>query len=536
MMLSTYASNWRSAASFVFFRRGFHTRRKVKNAVSLPQALIANLPQKKVEPTPLVPEDPDFYHRNPVTSAHAIDIEKRQLSTLDSVALSPSGSVVHGRYGELPQDVAAGISLEYLALLRMAAEGAAGVAKIPNKGTVLVYGATQANGLAAVQLAVADGHAVVGVVDAQHSCHDDMVEYIKAMIPEPGTAVAEEYAMAKKNFADLVRCVATGNEGLACYDAKECLDDFKENLLKYAETYPDTMPAAVDSSKLKFLGMEKDKDQFRANMEAYLSQFPPGSPPMDKQQLDTYFTSDQYEIFRNKFWEQTTSVISGDESHLFSPPHIVHDLMKTPEKKADTMILRELASFPKIPFSFSTVNNFYPSGTEQAAGGPVVGAIISVTPNLKIAVEAVAKAESLRAKAEAMQFLTCSQKDAFRAVSSIVSVATKAKVPIITVGGTCHHVCGSGLALWLLSVMLTRMLCFVVSIVPLQQVLFLGSTRSNQTKPMSKRPCLPWPFKMMEQPNWITLSKYIGQETFPFMPITPFIVPRKFWLDLDRLL
>jgi hypothetical protein len=404
--------------------------------VSLPQALIANLPQKKVEPPTVDDEkDPDYYHRNPVTSAHAIDIEKRQLSTLDSVALSPSGTVVHGRYGELPDDAVAGISLEYLALLRMAAEGAAAVAKIPNKGTVLVYGASQANGMAAAQLAVANGNAVVGVVDAQHSCHDDMVEYIKAMIPEPGTAVAEEYAMAKKNFADLVSSVATGKEDLACYDAKECLDDFKENLLLYAESYPDTMPAAVDSSKLKFLGMQKDKDQFRANMEAYLSQFPPGSPPMEKQQLDTYFTLDQYEIFRNKFWEQTTSVISGDESHYFSPPHIVHDLMKTPEKKADTMILREVASFPTIPFSFTTVNNFYPAGTEQAAGGPVVGAIISVTPNLKIAVEAVAKATSLRGKAEAIQFLTDSQKDAFRTVASVVSVATKAIAPVIIVGG-----------------------------------------------------------------------------------------------------
>ncbi|KAG7338719.1 hypothetical protein IV203_037321 [Nitzschia inconspicua] len=409
----------------------------MKNPVPLPPALIANFPQKKVEPTPADDDkDPNYYERNPVTSAHAIDIEKGQLSSLDSAALSPSGSVVHGRYGELPADAVAGTPLEYLALLRMAAEGAAGLAKISSKGTVLVYGASQANGLAAVQLAIANGNAVVGVVDAQHSCHEDMVEYVKAMIPEPGTAVAEEYAMAKKNFSDLVTSVATGNEGLSCYDAKECLEDFKENLLKYAEAYPDTMPAAVDSSKLKFLGMEKDKDQFRANMEAYLSQFPPGSPPMDKQQLDTYFTSDQYEIFRNKFWEQTTSVISGDESHFFSPPHIVQDLMKTPEKKGDTMMLKDLSSFPKIPFSFTTVNNFYPTGTEQVAGGPVVGAIISVTPNLKIAVEAVSKAKTLREKAEGLAFLTSAQKDAFRAASSIAALATEAKAPIVTVGGS----------------------------------------------------------------------------------------------------
>mmetsp|Transcript_16942 Transcript_16942/g.27497 ORF Transcript_16942/g.27497 Transcript_16942/m.27497 type:complete len:503 (-) Transcript_16942:379-1887(-) len=434
-MMATTSSAWRAAVATVS-RRGLHTRRKVKNSVDLPQALVANFPTKKVEPPSSAPDqDPDYYNRNPVTSAHAIDLEKGQLSTLDSVALSPSGSVVHGRYGELPADAVAGTPLEYLALLRMAAEGAAGLAKVSKQqGTLLVYGASQANGFAAVQLAVSEGHAVVGVVDAQHSCHADMVEYVKAMIPEPGTAVAEEYAMAKKNFADLVSSVSTGNEGLSCYDAKECLEDFKANLLAYAEKYPDTMPAAVDASKMKFLGMEKDKDQFRANMEAYLAQFPPGSPPMDKQQLETYFTSEQYEIFRTKFWEQTSSVISGDESHFFSPPHIVQDLMKTPEKKSDS--LQDLAAFPKIPFSFTTVNNFYPAGTEQAAGGPVVGAIISVTPNLKTAAEAVNKAKTLREKAEALQFLTTAQKDAFRAASSVVAMAKEAGAPVITVGGT----------------------------------------------------------------------------------------------------
>jgi hypothetical protein len=380
-------------------------------------------------------EDPSFYHRNPVTSAHAIDVEKGQISTQDSVALSPNGTVVHGRYGELASDAVEGVPLEYLALLRMAAEGAAGVAKIgtTKKGTVLIFGASQANGLAALQLATAAGHAVVGVVDAQHSCHDDMVEYVKAMIPEPGTAVAEEYALAKKNFADLVSGIASGNEGLACYSSDECLRDFKANLLAYAEIYPDTMPAAVDASKMKFLGMEKDKDQFRANMEAYLAQFPPGSPPMDKAQLETYFTSEQYEVFRSKFWEQTTNVISGDESHFFSPPHIIQDLMKTPEKVDNT--LKDL-SYPVIPYSFGTVNNFYPPGTEQPPAGPIVGAIISVTPHLKVAAEAVSKAKSLREKAEALQYLSHAQKDAFTAASSVASLARKAGAPVIAVGGT----------------------------------------------------------------------------------------------------
>ena len=411
--------------------RGIHTRRKVKDAVNLPKSLTANFPTKKVEPMGDVLEDPSAYQRNPVTSAHAIDLEKSQVSTQDSVAISPTGSVVHGRYGELGSG-ADGVPLEYLALLRMAAEGAAGLRMISAKakgetGTVLVFGASQANGLAAVQLAAADGHAVVGVVGSEHSCHEDMVEYVKGMIPEPGTAVAEEYAIAKKNFADLVNGISSGDEGLSCYSSDECLEDFKANLLEYAEMYPETLPAAVDPSKMKFLGMEKDKDTFRTNMEAYLAQFPPGAPQVDKQQLEAYFTNEQYEVFRNKFWEQTTSVISGDKSHFFSPPHIVSELMKKPEKVDKTVYD---ASHPAVPFSFTHVNPFFPEGTQQKAGGPILGAVISVTPNLEIAAKAVDAAKTPRAKAEALQFLTNAQRGAFSAACSVASQAQKAGAPV----------------------------------------------------------------------------------------------------------
>lgn len=424
-------SNNGSAGSIA---RSIHTRRKVKDAVNLPPALFANLPKKKVEPAIEAEDDPDAYKRSPVTSAHAIDVETGKISTQDSVAVSPSGSVVHGRYGDLPDDLTAGVPLEYLALLRMAAEGAAAVRAVGSKkGTMLVWGASQANGFAAVQLGTAAGHAVVGVVDAQHSCNEDITEYVKGMIPEPGTAVAEEYAIAKKNFRDLVTSISTGNEGLTCYGADECLEDFKSNLVAYAEMYPDTMAAAVDASHMKFLGMEKDKDQFRANMEAYLAQFNPGSPPMNKQQLDVYFTSEQYEVFRNKFWKQTSSVISGDESHYFSPPHIVQDLMKTPEK-LDTAG-HDLSSFPAIPYSFGVLKNFYPPNTQQIAGGPVVGALISVTPDLKVAAEAVAKAKTLRQKAEAMAFLTNAQKDALKSAQSVAALAKEAGAPVVAMGG-----------------------------------------------------------------------------------------------------
>jgi hypothetical protein len=419
--------------------RGLHTRRKVKNPIFLPQALIANLPTKKVDPVPETPVDPSAYHRSPVTSAHAIDTVKGQISTRDSVAVSPSGSVVHGIYGDLGAD-AEGVPLEYLALLRMAAEGSAGLRSIStgDPGTVLVFGASHASGLAAVQLAAAAGHAVVGVVGAEHSFSEDMLEYVKAMIPEPGTAVSEEYAIAKKNFADLVHGVSTGDEGLSCYSAEEQLEEFKANYLAYVEKYPETLPAAVDPSKMKFIGMEKDKDQFRANMEAYLAQFPPGAPPVDKQQLEAFFTVEQYEAFRNKFWEQTTSVISGDESHFFSPPHIVRDLIKE-NVKVDTSVYD--TSHPKVPYSFTHLKPFYPAGTQAIAGGPIKGAIIAVTPSLEAAAKAVDQAKTLRGKAEALQFLTKTQKSSFTAACSVVSHATKAGAPVVTVGGTLAIQC-----------------------------------------------------------------------------------------------
>lgn len=442
-MMLNVSSSAKSTISSAF-RRGIHSRRKMKNPVHLPRALVANFPIKTTKPSqdngPEPPAAEEPLYSAPVTSAHAIDLEKASVSSLDSAALDPStGKIIHGRYGELDADAILGVPLEYLALLRMAAEGAAGLSKMKTNGsgTVLVYGASQANGFAALQMAAASGrHAVVGVVDGQHSGNEDMVEYVKGMVPEPGTAVGQEYAIAKKNFANLVDGIANGDEQLSSYGAAECLDEFKANLADYAEAYPDTMPAAVNSSKIKFLGMEKDKDQFRANMDTYLSQYQPGSPPISKDQLESRFSTDQYEVFRTKFWEQTTNVISGDESHFFSPPHVVQDLMKEPEKAQQHF---SDGAFEKtIPFSFSTLRSEnYPTGTESTAGGPVAGAIISVTPDLKIAAEAVAQAgKTLRSKAEALQFLTDAQQDAFAAATSVAAEAKKAGAPVVAIGGS----------------------------------------------------------------------------------------------------
>jgi len=454
-------------------QRAIHSRRTMKDPIQLPRALVAHFPIKQTAPTPPPTttetasrhEEEAYHTKTPVTSAHAIDRDAAALSHLDSVMLEPtSGDIVHGRYGTLAAEAVVGVPLEYLALLRMAAEGAAGVAKLvtrnhrrPNGsrssrsdgggGTVLVYGASQANGLAAVQMAAAAPQigAVVGIVDGQHSCHEDLLEYVKGMIPEPGTAVGQEYALVKQNFRELVDSIASGEEGLAtATTAEDCLADFQTNLVQYADVYPDTRPAAVDANELKFLGMEKDKEQFSANMDAYLSQYPPGSPPMDAQQVHGSFSTESYAAFRHQFWEQTTRVISGDESHVFSPPHLVQELLQRPPSSAEPAASSTSTS---IPFAFDSSRRqrpVYPTGTEATPGGPVLGAIIAVTPELQIAAETVAaaasaagtKGSSLRAKAEALHYLTDAQQDAFAAATSVAAQATNVGAPVVTIGGT----------------------------------------------------------------------------------------------------
>jgi hypothetical protein len=291
--------------------RGLATRRVLKSRPLAPE-ILDNLPafdEVAVQPS----TDPASYKRNQVTSAHCIDLLKHQVSTRDSVAISPSGSVVHGQYGDLGV-AAASIPLEYLALLRPAAEGSAALraivetSKTAGKGTVLVFGASHASGLAASQLASSAGHAVIAVVGGEHSGNSLLLESLKGLISEPGTVVPEEYALSKKRFSNLVDGIANGNDGVETFSAADYLSEFKANLLDYAEMFPDTKPAAVDDEHLNFKYMEKDRDMFEENMAAYLEQFPPGSPKMDVAKLDAYFSEEQYQIFRDKFWTQTTDV------------------------------------------------------------------------------------------------------------------------------------------------------------------------------------------------------------------------------------
>lgn len=388
--------------------------------------------------------DPMAYHRKPVTSAHAIDLTKGEgaTSALDSAAFGPKGSVVHGRFGEVDPSAAQTIPLEYLALLRPAAEGAAALREISEasksaSGTILVYGASKPAGMAAVQLANASGNAVVAVVDGQHSGHDEMVDTIKGLTSEPGTAVSEEYALCKANFRELVEKTVSGDDFTSYnFDTNQYnfLSDFKANILEYVEAYPSDLPAAVDAEQLKFTGKEKDRANFKVNMEAYLSQFAPGADPIDPTQLEAKFTVDQYELFKKKFGIQTTAVISGGDgvtdTSRFAPAEIVRDMCAQPED-----VPKDDSNEGDYPFEFS-IKSGPPPLTPTLSGGALIGAVIEVNPDLLAACEAVAAAKTLRGKAEALQFLTEAQKNAHAAASSIVALARKSGATIRTVGGS----------------------------------------------------------------------------------------------------
>lgn len=419
-------------------QRCLATRRKM-NASPISAEVLDNLPFYPESDAPPSP-DPSAYVRTPVKSAHCVDVEKGTVSDLDCVSVSPSGSVVHGRYGDLGP-AAAAIPLEFLALLRPAAEGAAALrvaqakskSKGASKGTVLVYGASQAAGLSAVQLAVGAGHAVIGVVDAQHSGNDCLLEALKGVVPEPGAVVPEEYAISKKRFAELVASVCTGDDGTSLKDAsgEDFLKDFKANLMDYVEAYPDTRPAAVSKEHLEFKYMEKDREMFEHNMEAFLEQYPPGAPPIDPAKLEAFFNVEQYEVFRDKFWRQTTGVISGDDVP-FSAPHLVKKLSEAPESFDHRTFP---GAGPEVPYAFSVTKPAVPPGTEPTAGGPVVAAVIVATPSLQAAAGRVAQAKSVRGKAEALQFLPASDRASFLAACSVAAQARTAGAPVVGVGG-----------------------------------------------------------------------------------------------------
>ena len=255
-------------------------------------------------------------------------------------------------------------------------------------------------------------------------------ECVKWMLNEPGTAVPEEYALSKKNFANLVRSIAQGDEEIKSHKPEEYLEDFKQPFIDYAKAYPDTRPAAVSEEELEFVYMDKDREFFEENMAAYLEQFPRGAPPVDKAKLDALFTTEQYEIFRQKFWKQTSAVVAGDDLP-FEPHEIVHAQMETPEKLVDEVYP---GAGPEFPYYMNTLRPIVPQGTEVPKGGPIIGAIVCVTPQVKKAAELVAAATTKRAKAEALAFLTLNEKASYHAARSVVAQAGNA--PVVVCGGT----------------------------------------------------------------------------------------------------
>eukprot|EP00548_Thalassiothrix_antarctica_P007752 CAMPEP_0194131744 /NCGR_PEP_ID=MMETSP0152-20130528/2436_1 /TAXON_ID=1049557 /ORGANISM="Thalassiothrix antarctica, Strain L6-D1" /LENGTH=495 /DNA_ID=CAMNT_0038826615 /DNA_START=33 /DNA_END=1520 /DNA_ORIENTATION=+ len=371
--------------------------------------------------SPEPPTDPMAHVRQPVTSAHMIIHNK--VSNIESVTVSPNGNIIHGRFGDLgPQE---GIPLEYLALLGPAAEGAAATSKLGHSGTLVVFGATQAAGMAAMQLW--RGSAVVAVVGGEHSGEDKMMGIVKGLTKEPGFAVEEEYAMLKKNFSNMVEATANGSK-LGAADPQTYLSEFRENALAYSVAYPHDRPAAVGEDHLEFSGKDKDRDLFRENMDPYLAQYPVGSPPLDTNKMEENFNIDQYQIFKSKFGNQTTAVITGDDHGDFSPGHVLSSMILAPEGAPATM------KDANIPLEFSLARNDVDVPCEPA--GPVAGAIIAVTPYLKVAVKAISAAKTIREKGEALQFLTNAERNSFAAASSVAAQAVRVGAPIYVVGGT----------------------------------------------------------------------------------------------------
>jgi len=395
-------------------------------------------------PEPDAPE-PMAYIRKPVTSACTIDLTSRppKLSAPNTVSLTAEGTVRHGRYGVLSREIVENIPLEYLTLLHPSAQAAAALRTLgtatgtPEKGTVLVYGASQPPGMAMTQLASASGLAVIAVVDGQHSGEAEMVDSIKHMSSYPGTAIPEEYAVIKKSFQELVEATVHG-ETLQNYDCtKDFLPDFYQNVVDYATMFPEERGAAVDPSTLVFRGKEKDRAYYKDNMQAYLEQFPRGAPAMTEAELKEKINAEAYAVYKARFGVQTSNVISGDDTEDFEPARLVKTLMYSPEVVQKELVKSSVASGSGegeyVPYEFNVLCPTVDTSTTGA--GPIVGAVIVATPVLVKACEAVAKGKTLREKAEALQFLSKTERNAFAAASAVMGVAKKAGKEVVVVGG-----------------------------------------------------------------------------------------------------
>lgn len=208
-------------------------------------------------------------------------------------------------------------------------------------------------------------------------------------------------------------------------ETDQFLTDFKQNLMDYIATYPESLPGAVSKDEFVFEGKDKDRTYFRENMEAYLSQFPKGAPAIPEQDLLEKFPKDQYALWKAKFGKQTSAVLSGGGSSEFNPADIVKEMMVRPETAEKDELNND--------YEFSVLK---PITTEDTSGGPIMGAIIAVTPFLKNACEVLDKAKTLREKAEALQFLPVAERNAYAAASSVIALAKNNGADVIVAGGS----------------------------------------------------------------------------------------------------
>lgn len=390
------------------------------------------------------PEELDpLAFRKPVTSASAIDLVSKppKLSPTDSVSLTSSGTLKHGRYGVIDKEIARNIPMEYFTMLHPSTQAAAALRTLgaSSGGTVLIYGASQPAGIAATQLASnLYGAAVVAVVDSQHGGDDDLVDTIKGIAKYPGTAVAENYVTLKANFRNLVRDTVNGTAGAENYSVDDdFLPDFKQNLMDYCKMFP-SGKAAVDPSDYNFSGKESDRQYFKDNMEAYLDQFAQGAPEIRQGELEAAWNKNQYAVFKGKFGTQVTELITDDvvmSNPDFDPPYVVKEMLASPEDIDEyTLSQKPVDSAEYFPYEFNVLHNSKGDYVQTTSANPLLGAIIVPTPTLVRATEAVAKAKTLREKAEALQFLTMTERTAFDAATHIISLAHAAGKEVLVVG------------------------------------------------------------------------------------------------------
>jgi hypothetical protein len=252
------------------------------------------------------------------------------------------------------------------------------------------------------------------------------LDTVKCLTREPGFAVAEEVAMLKRDFADLVEECVNG-ESAAVYDAEAGLEEFKKNVKDYVEMFPKSIPGAASKDMLVFRGQDRDRKYWKENMEVYLEQFGEGAAPISDAEL-AKFTLEQYDMYKLKHLMNNTDLISEEFATVLNSSDTVKEMCAVPEPVEPLHVPESEV----IPYRFT---GKAPESYNVTKGGPIAGAIIAVTPYLKSACEAIDKATSLREKAEALQFMTQAERNAFAGARSVMQVAEKSGVSVVVVGG-----------------------------------------------------------------------------------------------------